>query len=439
VKASLAQFRAAHAFLTPVGGFAVRLVRGRTKHATPNHEPKPSAPALPRSRSASPAPRQTFDEYLLERDGEPPVFSRDEEEERGVPIAHATKLNQELMKVEPGIEGGADGLTVYGSELMTQIAIPPTLSGVGQNIPRGGLFTVLPNNPMFGDGLRLTKILQTFDQFQIERMTYEYVPFCAATQAGGLIMSTINDVDEADTLQSGGFPAMRDAMTRAGAVTFNVYTGAACSMGTSLLPWYYTGANEDPNFDQPGQTLIMAATDYNSPGTAGVALGLVWAHYVIKVRAPSIERNLVQTFSSAGPTIVTMSGAAGSSPIQFAPVVLRTSTLTGLPAGNAQTGSICWATVTAFDDAAFGSAAWRTWVDPSTQITVLISAGTIIYWRTWFTAGDTAFTGFYPTFAAASDASAAPDGAYLTSVAWGLLLKSLSFINFSGTTIGGGI
>jgi hypothetical protein len=329
-----------------------------------------------------------------------------------------------MEHIEPGMEGRGNELYITGSELVADVSMPPPFSGVASSVPRGGVLAMLPLNPLACDGMRVSKMLEQFDQFHVDSIIYEYVPFCNATVGGGLVMAIVNDVDDPVTFE-GGFAALRDLTTRTGAVEFNVYAHAACQTGTPLMQWYYTGRNQDADLTQPGMLIIMAGTDLAAP-TVTIPLGIVWMHYRLRVRAPSIERPLSQIYftQASNLTFTTFAGGLGA-------LLAMQWAATSLPIVFQKWGLIGWATIVSADDAAYGSSAWRGFINQQIGLGYAHGPGTVIFWRTWDVAGTITFY-FYDTF---SDAVADVQGlgGLMNPVAASAVVRGFKLWNVMGT------
>lgn len=350
-------------------------------------------------------------------------------ESEGVPIAHTTELSSSIEHVEPRVKMEKDALLFQGSELVMEISIPPAISGVPSTVPRGGIMGMCPLNPLYCDGMRVAKTMTQYDQFRIRQITFEYVPFTNALQTGGLAMVVVNDIDDPLPTE-GGFPALRDALSRDGALAFNVYTPAACSQGTPLLKWYYTANTADADLDQPGQFYVLAGTDVANSGGASIPLGLVWMHYELECRAPSIERPIAQTFaqSTLSMNLLTFNVGAGG----FCHVPYGTGIL---PLVFNVLGTVGWAIIVGVDDSGPGSSNWREWIDPATGRQHIMGPGNVLFWRC-FRNGATDTLAFCPTLSAALGSDWAGN-AYQATVATGATAKSFKLMQLSGSPITG--
>lgn len=294
----------------------------------------------------------------------------------GIPVNVARTIEQPMTHVEPSSHEKAGEVIAVGSELLTQITVPAQSAGpINGVVPQGGVFAALPLNPMYIDGVRVAKMLEQYDQFALEQVTIEYVPVTSALQAGGLSLAIINDADDALGLE-GGFPAVRDTLSRPGAVAFNVYSSAVAGQNQPLLKWYFTGRNQDSELVIPGMVYCMATTTFTNATATDIPLGLLWMHYRIRLRSPSIERPITQAFTASAAIL----GFTGSTSAAGTALAVAAAGC-GLPANLIQVGVIYWGSVAGVDDATWGSATWRTTRDPASNDLVVIGLGSLLYWR----------------------------------------------------------
>jgi len=343
-----------------------------------------------------------------------------------VPIAQAFETAGPLHHLEPRADYSSKYVSFKGSELMMEISVPPAIGGVPSTIPRGGVIGMIPLNPLYSDGLRVSRSLSQFDQFRIRSISVEYVPVCPATTAGGLMMAAVND--GADMLGvEGGFPAMRDLLTRDGSVAFSPYVGAVATQGDSLLKWYFTESVGNEGQSQPGLVYVMAATDMSNSAATSIPLGLIWLHYEFETRAPSIERQIPQAYS-----LSTASLSFSSSVAINAGVAVPAATV---PSQFQNTTTVGWGTIVSADDAAAGSAAWRTWIEQDTGNTMVLGPGMLLFWRGWANNGSVLIN-FYPSLAAALSAEYGAVG-YQFTVATGAVLRGFKVWNVCGCPLVG--
>lgn len=329
-----------------------------------------------------------------------------------IPIANARVVDRNLNRIEPQIIRKGNKIVLVGSELVCQLVLPPAIGGVTSVVPQGGLFTVVPLNPMFCDGMRVAKMMSAFDQFALKRVALEYVPMNNAIgAAGGITMVISNDSSDLITVE-GGFSALRDAMSRPGSVTFNVYAKAVASENQPLLKWYYTARADDADFMIPGQAVFMSATDQSNATANPVPLGLVWMHYEIALRSAENQQLAPQSYAQATASLSFTACATGANLAIGLPAAGA-----GLPASHSDFAVLGWGTVVAADDAAWGSSTWRQWRHPVTGRTITISPGCVIYWRYFVSAAAGALFCFFATFKEALEFEAVSlEGAMLTTV-----------------------
>lgn len=333
--------------------------------------------------------------------------------DEAVPITKAQVLAKPLDPIEPRIVRDGNRIVLVGSELITQLVIPPAISGVTSQVPQGGLFTIIPLNPMFCDGMRVAKMMAAFDQWALRRVALEYIPMTNAIAAvGGITMVVSNDPSDLLNVE-GGFSALRDAMSRPGSVTFNVYASAVASENQPLLKWYYTGRADEADFEVPGMAVFMSATDQSNASTSPVPLGLVWMHYEIELRSAENQQLAPQAYAASPLTLSFTACISGANA-----TIGLLSAGAGLPASHASPDVLGWGTICAADDTAWGSTTWRQWRHPVTGRVMTIAPGNVIYWR-WFTSA--AGNGTYCFFATFKEAlewePVSLEGAFVTTVA----------------------
>jgi hypothetical protein len=294
----------------------------------------------------------------------------------GIPVNVARTIEGPITHIEPNSHERAGEVLAIGSELLTEITVPAQSAGpINGVVPKGGIFAAIPLNPMYIDGVRVAKMLEQYDQYCLEQVSIEYVPVTSALQAGGLSMAVINDADDALGLE-GGFPAVRDTLSRPGSVAFNVYAPAVAGQNTPLLKWYFTGRNQDSELVIPGVVYCMATTTFTNNTTADIPLGLLWLHYKIRLRSPSIERPITMAYSASSAIL----GYTASTSVAGTALSVAAAGC-GLTANLIQPGVIYWGSIAGVDDAAWGSATWRTLRDPASNDLVVPGLGSLIYWR----------------------------------------------------------
>lgn len=343
-----------------------------------------------------------------------------------MPVSTAFEMRNPLHKLEPRVDYGKTTIRFRGSELMQEVAVPPAIGGVTSTIPRGGIFGIIPLNPGLNDGLGVNKKLAGYDQFRLVSYVVEYVPTCPSTTSGGLAIAVVNDPSDLIGIE-GGFSAMRDLMTREGAVAFSPFVGAAATQGTPLLEWHYTSTEGGADLTLPGAVYVMAATDFSNATGSSIPMGLLWVHYEIEVRAPSIEKQAPQSYYLASASLAHSAAIAADGIVQFF--------ATALPAVFQNPGCVGWATVVAVDDAAAGSNAWRTWLESSTGTTATIGPGCILYWRSW-RSGGSLLTYLYPSLDEALTSEYGTAG-YQYTITQGALIRGFKLWNIQGAPLTG--
>jgi hypothetical protein len=332
--------------------------------------------------------------------------------EEGVPISRAQVLQKPLDPIEPRIVRQGNRIVLVGSELITQIVIPPAITGVPATVPQGGLYTMIPLNPMFCDGMRVAKMMAAFDQWALRRVVLEYIPMTNAVAAvGGITMVVSNDASDLLNVE-GGFSALRDAMSRPGSATFNVYAGAAASENQPLLKWYYTARADEADFEIPGMAIFMSATDQSNATTTPVPLGLVWMHYEIELRSAENQQLAPQSYASNPLSLVFTNCASVANVAISVPAAGA-----GLPASHAAPDVIGWGSIVAADDTAWGSTTWRVWRTPVSGKSITINPGSVIFWRWYTNSAGVANYSFFATFKEALEwEPITVEGAFITTV-----------------------
>lgn len=332
--------------------------------------------------------------------------------EEGIPIAHAEVLAKPLDPLEPRIVRQGNRIVLVGSELICQLQIPPAISGVASTVPQGGLYTIIPLNPIFCDGMRVAKLMAAFDQWALKRVVLEYIPMTNATAAlGGITMVVSNDPSDLINVE-GGFSALRDAMSRPGSATFNVYANACASQNQPLLKWYYTARADEADFEIPGMAVFMAATDQSNSTVNPVPLGLVWMHYEIEVRSAENQQLAPQAYAAQPLSLAFTACISGANT-----TIGLLSAGSGLPASHADPQVLGWGTIAAADDVAWGSSTWRQWRNPSTGRVITITPGNVIYWRYFVSAAGNGTFCFFATFKEALEWEPVTlEGAFVTTV-----------------------
>lgn len=353
------------------------------------------------------------------------------EDESPIPIARAQEMKSEAMKIEPQLVRSGDRMVLVGSELMGQVSIYGTVAGTPTSIPQGGVYSAVPLNPILNDGMRVAKFMEAFDQWALRRVMIEYVPMTNAVAAlGGLVMVVSNDPADLLGVES-GWSALRDAMSRPGAATFNVYANAMAGQNQPLLKWYFTGQPQEVDWMLPGTAYVLAATSQQNATGTDVPLGLLWMHYEIELRSPSLNKSSPQMFATAPFSFVWTNCVTG---IHLAVSVPDASA--GLPTSHRKNGVIGWGTIAAADDAAWGSAAWRTFVHPTTGQGVTLGPGNLVYWRYFQNGATTGVAVFVTLEDAFSFEPISLERDLITTVAQvGGTVRGFKVVNVNGTEI----
>lgn len=300
---------------------------------------------------------------------------------------------------------GDGTMTFAGTELLAPLEFPPQIGGAGSStLPAGGIMALIPANPRFVDGSRLGNFLRNYDQFQLESVSYHYVPAASFTTAAALVMAYVNDDTEELTLTT-GFQALRDYASRDGAAQFDVKSPATAHLGHPQLKWYLTATAADTALEMPGYVLIANMLDFSTATTATTPLGFVYMTYRVRVRAPAVDTVLTQQVTTR-----TLNSPWNQIMGSGLPVEATAATIgfpADLTAGNP--AYIYWATVVAASDDA-GNSQWRTWNDRSDNSTHVIGPGNVLFWRVVIPAGGGALVRFYPSFGAALDNNGQDDG-----------------------------
>jgi len=341
-----------------------------------------------------------------------------------MPIAHATVISGEMEKIEPSVRLDKGRTIFTGSELMGDVSLPPNSVAPSGMVVRGSSLAVFPLNPLFCDGMRVAKTLAQYDQFKITRLTVEYVPYAPTTQSGGLIMAIVNDPADIVTLRA-GFDSMRDLMSRPGSVSLPVYKNAAAGLGSPLLEWYYTATNDDASLFLPGMFVLMAGMDMPA-AAAALPLGLLWMHYELEVRAPTIERPTAQTYSVPSATVLWSAAQAVDAYVELGSAIM--------PAAHQGYDSVGWGTIVGVTDNT-APAAWRIWRSVGSGEVVTVSHGTVLFWRVYGVAG-TPKVYFYPSLYEALRDDYGQGGFQYTN-ATTAINRDLRFYNIMGTKVGG--
>jgi hypothetical protein len=273
------------------------------------------------------------------------------------------------------IKMNEDGTIEFtSSEYLQPIVFPPQIGSVPTSVPVGAGLAMYPANPRFVDGSRLAAFLSNYDQFQLVKVIYRYISGATFTQSGQGLMVFINDVDD-EIVSTVGLSAIRDAYTRPGRALFPWIKDAAVHMGMPLLKWYYTASGAGPAFELPGFVMLMNQLAITNTGAA-IPLGSLVVEYTVRVRSPTTEINsstALSTQSESLPMTLATITIDDAATITAANSLMSASSI--LPA------AVYWAQIAAHDDTGPGTAAWRTWYDPTTGRVVVLQAGNFLIWR----------------------------------------------------------
>lgn len=290
----------------------------------------------------------------------------------------------------PHVEATSKGTMILrGTELACEVTLPPAIGGATSTVPQGGVIASMPLNPLYCDGMRVSRTLRQYDQFRVRKCVFEYSPQCPSTQAGGLIGAVVNSSSDNPSL-TGGTQALRDMMSRIGSDSFNVYTPAAVSGGTPQQKWYFTVDGQDPFLVNPGFFFLMSSVAQSNATASAIPLGIVWWHYEIEVRAPSMELPNAQTFYTQSGTLSFGAVARTAGDQVFCGVAAF-----DIPAVFQDPSAIGWCQIVSAADVT--TTVWRTWKSDTSPDDVTITPGMVIFFR----ATEDGYYLFYPTLQAA--------------------------------------
>jgi len=306
--------------------------------------------------------------------------------EQDIAIAHTIRTGKNgRAHVTPHMEGD----NLVGSELLTPISL-----AAGGTLGVGGVLSLVPANPNFIDGTRVSRILGMFDQFRIKEMVFEYQAACPSTTAGSLENEYLDDGSDMLEEES-GFSALRDADSRADSVESNYWSCCETRLTFPQQKWYYTGGQDVPGLTIPGVVLLQTMSAL-SGASGALNFGFTRMHYTIETRAPAIPGSIPQEFYTSYAEMVMTDATVGINlPVRVTPANSQIgATLTEI-------GVVYWGTLINADDPV-GDPTWRTWQPgEDTQDNDLLIMGpdtaTMLFWRVLYVAG-VANICFFPSF-----------------------------------------
>jgi len=325
-------------------------------------------------------------------------------------------------------------MTFSSSEYIQSITLPPAIGGVTSTVPSGGILSLIPSNPRFIDGTRLSLFLAAYDQFCIESIIFEYVAGATFTQPGQLMMVYVNDISD-DIVTETGLDMLRDAYSRPGRALGSVLKNLTIEMGRPLLKWYYTASEAGGPFEMPGFILVINQLAIANTTDVAVPLGSLVAHYRVRVRSPTFDAHNTLNFWSQS-AILTMTNAY----IEIGEPVYITFGASGMPTNSGNNDAFYWAYVVSTNDTGPGTSLWRTWSDPSNPGNTTISAGNLLIWRPVFE-GPNLHMYFYPNIGSAIESAASGNYALLAYTATSTVaaggLKGFKLWNITGSNLQG--
>lgn len=292
-------------------------------------------------------------------------------------------------------------VTVTGHELLSAVAIPPTIGGSVSTIPQGGVLAMLPANPRLIDGSRIAGLMANYDQYTLRSVTFHYTQATNLTQSGQILLAFINDPND-KIFSETGFAALRDAYARNGSVLTSVRADAHCTIDHPLLKWYFTSSDGTINLELPGYIAVFNMLDFSNATASSIPLGTLSMSYEIALRSPAAPGNTPAQYMSSTASLALSGLQTTNQPIA------TTVGGTTLPATLTSPDVVYWGTVVSADDVATGNSTWRQWRSPVNSDITTVSPGNLLFWRVASGGGSTANVGFFPTFAAAADAIIGP-------------------------------
>ncbi len=328
------------------------------------------------------------------------------------PVAVGHKITGEMAHPEPKTHAGHDGsIIVSGSEYLGRVVVPYVTAGSG-TVPAGGCLFYSQLSPLSFDGSRIRQLSQMYEQWRFRSLVIEYVPNCPTTTAGGVVGYCTGDVSQNTSLVVGD-GGVREAFSRAGSLSMAVWEHGKFELQSTQQKWYFTALIGEPELSIPGSFMLISNTDFTVSTTA-TQLGQIFVHYVIEYRVPSVEDTSSFNY------------AAGAGSMNFAGVARGVGDAITIPAANfapgvsfQDEGVVGYCTIVACDDTGPGNANWRTWVSPATGDQYTMSNGMVLFFR-WSQPGSaSANWAFFPSLAAALDASRTQGGENYAS-AWAI-------------------
>jgi len=321
--------------------------------------------------------------------------------EKPIPVTTSFEIPSKVFKEEERVEPTKDGVLIAGTEFLGSFSTPAITVGGG-----GSLFT-WPLSPAVFGGSRLQAFSQMYDMFRIVAMHFEYIPICPSSTAGALVGYTLSDIMDDPSSTRGGDVVTRDAVSREGAETNQVFKPTVYGVSLPQQALYYTTNQEVPNLMFAGLFNLLEV----NPIAVNTTIGLINCHYEIEfLNASSIRfaGTTSRTIIDSSPSFVGLTETINQA---FFVTTAQWATPALIP------GEIGEGVMTAANDGANGTT-WRSLRTGDDRATVNLGQGI----RLWFRL-DSAGTNilFYPSLGAAivgHDAATdpgTPSDAYINS------------------------
>jgi hypothetical protein len=195
------------------------------------------------------------------------------------------------MKTTSFEQGGEEGLTMVGSEYITDLSVLTTQETGPETLPGDTIFS-LPLAPRFYPGTRFKRMSTLFQKYRFNKVVFECIPIVPATQNGALIGFITHDPVENYSIVPDGDVRLRNFMAHHGAHMWNVFNyGNMVYTNDDTIQWYFTGPAEDGRLESQGNLMVAAASTFTpfDGSSETITLCQLIMHYEVEYLVRKLE------------------------------------------------------------------------------------------------------------------------------------------------------
>jgi hypothetical protein len=254
----------------------------------------------------------------------------------GSPVNNNYTFNTPMPRMETEVTAlsGIDKIRMRGTEYLTSISVSTTaLEPVGTT-PGDVLYT-LPLNPHFLSGTRLIELTRLYTKYKWRHFTIEYIPVVPSTQNGSVILYFSYDPEENNFLLLDQDDRLRRSLAHTGAIDFNVFSYARCTLvDDKMIDNYFVNLEGDVRLENQGTLYVVAGSSYSpsmlAPTEEVLELGQILIHYELELEERSLVQDLSNVISSSAALSTTLAAMFVNYDVAEAPLYILDTFWTSL-------------------------------------------------------------------------------------------------------------